>query len=144
MSYLLDTHVVSELTAERPDQAVVRWYTERDPAELRLSVLSVGELRFGVERLPAGAKRARLQRTLDDWIIEFDRQLVDFDLQAAETWGRLRRRAEAAGRFLPPMNAMLAATAQVHGLTLATRNIRDFEGWGGPTVDPWLPQPSGG
>ncbi len=144
MSYLLDTHVVSELTAERPDQAVVRWYTERDPAELRLSVLSVGELRFGVERLPAGAKRARLQRTLDDWIIEFDRQLVDFDLQAAEVWGRLRRRAEAAKRPMPPMDAMLAATAQAHGLTLVTRNTRAFEGWGGPTLNPWLPQPSVG
>ena len=141
MSYLLDTGVVSELTALQPSPEVVRWIGERDPADLRLSSVTVGELRFGVERLPPGAKRLRLQRILEDWIDELGSQLLPFGLAEAEAWGRLRRRAERNAGAVPLIDAMLAATAEVHGLTLVTRNLRGFEGWGGPVLDPWSPQP---
>lgn len=57
-------------------------------------------------------------------------------------WGALLRRAELAKRSMPTIDAILAATAEVHGLTLVTCNTRDFEGWGGPVLNPWLPQPS--
>ena len=137
MSLLLDTSVVSELTAARPETRVVDWLSDQDPAQLRLSVISIGELRYGVEKLPAGAKRLRLQRTLEDWVAAFDRRLLDFDLEVATTWGRMRQRAAKAKRALAPIDAMLAATAEVHGLTLVTRNTPNFEGWGGPLLNPW-------
>jgi predicted nucleic acid-binding protein len=139
---LLDTNVLSELTAARRDENVVSWFRGQDPGALRLSVVSVGELRFGVERLPLGAKRIKLQRTLDDWIIEFNRRILPFDLETALVWGKLLRQAGKKQRSLPRVDAMLAATAEVHGLTLVTRNVRDFEGWGGPVLNPWEPQPS--
>lgn len=140
MSYLLDTVVVSELTALQPNPEVVRWLREREPAELRLSSVTVGELRYGVERLPPGAKRLRLQRVLEGWIDEFGPQLLPFGLAEAEAWGRLRRRGGVGA--VPTIDAMLAATAEVHGLTLVTRKLETFKGWGGPVLDPWAPQPS--
>jgi predicted nucleic acid-binding protein len=141
VSYLLDTGVVSELTAVQPSAEVVRWFRDRDPSELRLSSVTVGELRHGVESLPPGAKRLRLQRVLEDWIDEFGSQLLPFGLAEAEVWGRLRRRAERSARPVASIPAMLAATAEVHGLTLVTRRPDDFEGWGGPVLNPWTPQP---
>lgn len=139
--YLLDTNVLSELTATRPDPGALQWVLDQDQAQLFVSVISLGELRFGVERLPVGSKRVKLQRTLDDWIIEFKKRVLDFDLNVAWTWGKLLRDAEVRRVTMPRVDAMLAATAEVHGLTLVTRNVRDFKGWGGSVFNPW-PQPS--
>ena len=142
MTYLLDTNVLSELTAGQPSEAVLGWVLTQSAGDLYVSVLSLGELRFGVERLPAGRKRAQLQKALDDWIIELNRRVLDFDLETALTWGKLLRDAERRRKTMPRIDAMLAATAELHGLTLVTRNVRDFEGWGGPVLNPWEPQPS--
>jgi predicted nucleic acid-binding protein len=139
--YLLDTNVLSELTAARPSEAVLGWVLNQDQAELYVSVISIGELRFGVERLPAGSKRVKLQRALDEWVIEFKRRILDFDLDTVWVWGKLLRDAETKRKTMPRVHAMLAATAELHGLVLVTRNTKDFEGWSGSLLNPWKPQP---
>jgi len=142
LTYLLDTMVASERAKREPDAAVMAWLLARSPSDLHISVVTLGELRYGVERLPASAKRRALTAYVDDLEISFEGRILAFEETAAPSWARVRRRAELRKRAMPTADAMLAATAEVHGLTLVTRNTRDFEGWGGPLLNPWPPQPS--
>jgi predicted nucleic acid-binding protein len=138
--FLIDTNVVSESTALRAEPSVVAWLAEND-ADLWISTITLGELRYGVERLPIGAKRLKMQHTLERLLRRFRSRILPLDDAAADAWGRLRRRAELAQRTMPLEDAMLAAIAEARDLTLVTRNIRHFEGWDGPVFNPW-PQPS--
>jgi predicted nucleic acid-binding protein len=136
VSYLVDTKVLSELRRRRPDGRVVEWFTRRPATTLYLSVLTVGELRKGIERLPAGSRR----QAMLDWLeVElpgfFAGRLLPIDVRVADRWGRL---LAAVGRPVPAVDSLLGATALAHGLTLVTRNVRDFR-WPGLTViDPWV------
>ena len=140
--FLLDTMVVSERAKAKAAPEVMAWSREQDSGSLYISVLTLGEMRYGVERLPAGGKRRTLAAYLTDVEEAFAGRLLAFDDSAAASWAKLRRRAEVRRRSMPTADAMLAATAEVHGLTLVTRNTKDFEGWGGPVLNPWEPQPS--
>jgi predicted nucleic acid-binding protein len=138
--FLLDTNVVSELAKAQPNMSVVRWLHEADEDSLFVSVITVAELRYGVQRLAPGARRERL----DGWIREqlterFEGRLLVVDEEIAETWGQLMAASEAQGRRMSVMGCFLAATAVVHRITLATRNVEDFSGFGGEVFDPWSP-----
>ncbi|MDO5102927.1 MAG: type II toxin-antitoxin system VapC family toxin [Lautropia sp.] len=135
MSYLIDTNVLSELRKRQPDANLVAWVQARTRESLYLSVLSLGEIRKGVE----GVADAAFRRTLTDWLeIELPRyflgRILDVDAPVADCWGCLQA---GAGRTLPVIDALLAATAVQHHLTLVTRNIKDFEGLGVALVNPW-------
>lgn len=135
MSYLLDTNVLSELRRKSPNAGVVEWFTQRPASTLYLSVLTLGELRKGIEGL-ADTKR---RMALTDWL-ETDLQsffagrILGIDAQVADRWGRL---VAAAGRPLPAIDSLLGATAAQHGLSLVTRNERDFAGLGLEVINPW-------
>ncbi len=138
MSFLLDTNVVSEWTKPRPNAGLVRWLAEVDENEVFLSVVTFAELRHGIERLPAGARRRRL----DEWLrselpLRFEARIVRVDGAIADEWGRLVARRDAQGRTIHAMDALIAATAQVHGLTLVTRNTADFELSVKSLLNPW-------
>lgn len=135
MSYLLDTNVISELRkGDRADAAVRSWFESIDDEEIFLSVLTIGEIRQGIERIrrrdPAAAA------SLDSWldrVVETHRErLVDIDRLIAEEWGRMN-----APDPLPVIDGLLAATAKVSGHTLATRNVSDVERTGVELVDPF-------
>lgn len=138
MSFLIDTNVVSEWVKPRPNPGVVRWLTEVDEDAVFMSVVSFGEIRRGIDRLPVGARRT----ALDAWLAlellpRFDGRILPVDLEVADSWGRLMAARDAAGRPLPTLDALLPATALVHGLTIVTRNVADF-GEGPPRLlDPW-------
>lgn len=136
MSYLLDTNVVSEVMRPKPDARVIRWLGETPAVALHLSVLSVGEIRSGVEGLADGPRKEKLrvwlEHDLPGW---FEERLLAVDAAVADRWGRL---VAAASRPLPAIDSLLAATAQTHGLRLATRNTKDFAGIQRlELVDPW-------
>ena len=138
MSFLLDTNVVSEWTKPQPNSGVVEWLSEVDEDEVFLSVVTFAELRHGIERLPAGARRRRL----DDWLrselpLRFEERIVGVDGAIADEWGRVVARREARGRPIQAMDALIAATAQVHGLTLVTRNTADFQTAVKSVLNPW-------
>lgn len=137
MTFLLDTNVLSERTSVRPHAGVIAWTTTQAFDNLHVSVVTLAELRYGVEKLPAGAKRRRLSAFVADVADGARGRLLPIDAEVALEWGRLRRRAEVSGRTMPSLDLWLAATAEVHQLTLVTRNTRDFEAWGGPVFDPW-------
>ncbi|PJK14122.1 VapC toxin family PIN domain ribonuclease [Lysobacteraceae bacterium NML07-0707] len=136
MSYLIDTNVLSELRKRQADANLVAWVQARPRESLYLSVLSLGEIRKGIE----GVADAAFRQTLTDWLeVELPKyflgRVLGVDAQVADRWGRLQARA---GRTLPVVDAMLAATALQHDLTLVTRNVKDFEGLGVTLINPWL------
>jgi predicted nucleic acid-binding protein len=138
VTFLLDTNAVSELAKPQPNAGVLRWLHETDEDRLFLSVITLAELRFGVQRLAPGARRNRL----DAWIREelagrFEGRILAVDEGVAEIWGQLLASSEARGRRMNLMDCFLAATAKVHKLTLVTRNREDFSGVGGEIFNPW-------
>lgn len=136
MTFLLDTNVVSEVRKRRADSAVKDWFNQQDPDRLFISVLTVGEIREGVERLRARdpVRAQALALWLDDLGLLYGDRILPVDQMVANEWGRLR-----ALRTLPVVDALIAATARVHGLTLVTRNERDFRGLNVPVLNPSVP-----
>lgn len=136
--FLLDTNVASELGKRSPDARVLAWFAGVADAQLRLSVLSVGEIRRGIERLPDDVGRQRLHRWLEERLLPWlGPQLLPVTLDVADCWGHLCARA---GRTLPAVDSLLAATALVHGLAVVTRNVADFQFPGVRCINPWAPQ----
>lgn len=134
MSWLLDTCVVSELGRKRPDRRVLRWMRDAQDDLQFLSVLTLGELRKGAAKAADPARREAIRRWIDEEIaVTFADAILPVDLAVAERWGSLCGEAERRGRPRPAIDALLAATALVHGLTLVTRNVSDVE-WTGVLV----------
>jgi toxin FitB len=138
MNFLLDTNVVSEWTKPRPDSGVVDWLSKIDEDSVFLSVVTFAELRHGIERLPVSKRR----KQLDEWLrgelpLRFEQRILQVDGAVADEWGRLVARHDALGRPIQAMDALIAATAQVHALTLVTRNSSDFEASVKSVVNPW-------
>ena len=131
----MDTNALSELRRRTPDANVAAWFARRPPTTLYLSVLTLGEIRKGVEGAPEPARR----QTLTDWLevdlpLFFTGRILGIDAAVADRWGRL---IAAAGRPLPAIDSLLAATALVHDLVLVTRNTRDFTGLPVQVFNPW-------
>ncbi|MGH8285118.1 MAG: type II toxin-antitoxin system VapC family toxin [Steroidobacteraceae bacterium] len=137
MSFLLDTNVVSEWTRPRPNAGVIAWLAEADEDSVFLSVVTLAELRSGIERL-AGARRRRLDAWLRDELpLRFGGRILPIDEAVADEWGRVVVRSEVLGRPISAMDGMIAATAQVHALTLVTRNVSDFSSVLKSVENPW-------
>jgi toxin FitB len=138
VSFLLDTNVVSEWTKPRPNPGLIKWLGQVEEDEVFLSVITFAELRHGIERLPTGQRR----RQLDEWLRSelprrFEGRIALVDGAVADEWGRLVARRAARGRPMQAMDGLIAATAQVHGLTLVTRNAADFESSVKSVLNPW-------
>jgi hypothetical protein len=138
MSLLLDTNVLSEGMKPQPNAGVLTWLTTVDEDRVYISVVTLTELRYGIERLAAGARRKRLE----DWLqrelpLRFDGRILPVDETVADASGRVIARSEAAGRPIEAIDAFLAATAEVHRLTLVTRNQSDFQAVLKTTLNPW-------
>ena len=138
MSFLLDTVVVSELVRKSPSTAVLKWIDGQDEASLYLSVLTIGELEKAIARLPASVRRNRLLSWVRRDLVErFGGRLLPIDMRTAARWGSVTGESEKRGRPLPVIDCLIAATALVHGLSVATRNVGDFERCGAACVNPW-------
>lgn len=140
MSYLLDTCLVSEFTRKRADEGVARWLATEDEAAMYLSVATIGELEKGLTRLKDAGRRKRLRAFIEVEIIDrFRGRILVADEQVWRRWGSLCGASERTGKGpLPVLDALIAATAQVHALTVVTRNERDFARCDVPTINPWV------
>jgi predicted nucleic acid-binding protein len=137
VSFLLDTNVVSEWIKPRPNAGVMQWTDSTDEDRIFLSVISLVELRYGIDRMASG----RRQRRLEEWLLHelphrFEGRILPVDASVADACGSIARRSELLGRSIEAMDALLAATADVHQLTLVTRNISDFVVLKG-VLNPW-------
>jgi len=138
VSFLLDTNVVSEWVKSRPDRSVVAWLAAVDEDQVFISVVTLAELRYGIERMTARSRRNRLAQWLQDELPpRFDGRILSIDHIVAGVWGKVVARSEAAGRPIGAMDAFIAATAEAHGLILVTRNVSDFEASIKAIINPW-------
>jgi len=135
LSYLLDTSVISELRkGKRADASVKAWFEGLEDGEIHLSVLTIGEIRRGIENVRRRDPDSAI--ALDSWLARLGEvhrdRILPIDRAIAEEWGRMN-----VPDPLPVIDGLLAATAKVSGLTFATRNIADVEGTGVELVDPF-------
>ncbi len=134
MTYLLDTNVVSETRRRRRSPAVVAWLESVRRADVFISVLVFGEVRHGIERLRARdpAQAAGLETWLATLEERYGKRAIPVDRDVAEAWGSMD-----PARRPPIIDGLMAATAQVHGLVLVTRNVTDVARTGVPFLNPW-------
>jgi hypothetical protein len=134
MKYLLDTCVLSEIINPAPSPEVGSWVKARDADDLFTSAVVAGELRYGIERLTSGRKRVLLEEWFEATVAAgLAGRILPLDYHVALSWGALRAKYPNA----KIADAQIAATALVHGLTLATRNVRDFAFDGLAVFNPW-------
>ncbi len=138
MTFLLDTNAVSEWVKPQPNPGLIAWTEGVVEDRVFISAVTLAELRYGIERLPAGAKRKRL----DEWLREelplrFEDRIIPVDGAVADACGKVIARCESLGRPIEAMDAFIAATAEVHDLTLVTHNVSDFKTSLKSVLDPW-------
>lgn len=135
MSYLLDTNVISEVRRKAPDPSVIEWFSKRPASTLYLSVLTLGELRKGIESVKDLDRRLALTDWLEtDLSAFFKGRILPIDVKVADRWGKL---LTTAVRPLPAIDSLLGATAAHYGLNIVTRNSQDFENLGLSIINPW-------
>jgi toxin FitB len=132
--YLVDANVLCEPTKQDPDPKVVAWLRANE-RELAVDPVILGEIRFGILLLPRGKRRQRLERWFDEGIARI--QCLPWDASLGLRWAELLADLRTAGRAMPVKDSFIAATALAHGLTIVTRNRRDFAAANVPVVDPF-------
>lgn len=138
---LLDTCLISEVAKPAPDPTVLAWFEQVNDDALRLSVLTLGEIKKGADLLDPGPRKARVDAWLNKLCASFADRILPVDEAVALRWGAISAASRRTGRPRPPIDCLLAATALHHQLALATRNVTDFEGTGVVLINPWLPAP---
>ena len=134
---VLDTNVASELIRPGRAAGVGRWMREQDPTTRFITSITVAEVEYGARRLPAGRRRDALRVGIAELFAAFSEQIVDFDLASGNAYANVRVERESRGRPISVLDAQIAAICRVHGATLVTRNVKDFEGLGLALVNPW-------
>lgn len=138
MSLLLDTNVLSEILRSVPDPKVLAWFSAQREDQLFVSAVTQAEMLLGARLLPEGRRRQRLEEALRGLFdTDFDARMLPFDRDAVGHYVDIVASRRRAGRPISQFDAQIAAIARCRGLSLATRNVRDFEGCGLRVADPW-------
>jgi len=138
LNYLLDTNVISEPLKLRPDSSVLGWLATADEDCLFLSVITIAEIRKGIEEIGAGRRRDSLTAWLyDELAVRFEDRILDVNLAIASVWGKIMARSEELGTNLGAIDGFFAATAEAYDLTFVTRNTKDFAKLGLMLLNPW-------
>jgi toxin FitB len=138
MKYLLDTNVVSELVAKQRNQKVIDWLDSLDPDTIYISVITLGEIRKGIEKTPSPQRKAELATWLNtDLLIRFDGKIAEVTTDVILRWGELVARLEQEGQPLPALDSLIAAIALEGSYHIVTRNEDDFANTGVVVINPW-------
>ncbi len=138
MKALLDTCVISELITKQPNPKVVEFVDSLDPEDVYLSVITIGEIVKGIEKLPKSRRKTDLQAWLrDDLLVRFEGNILALDTDILIEWGALTVRLESAGKTMPAIDSLIAATTLAKKMTLVTRNISDFKAADVEIMNPW-------
>ncbi len=138
MKYLLDTCIISELIKKTPSKNLIRWFSEKDETQLFISVLTIGEIHKGIEKLPTGKKKNILYQWVDHDLKErFNNRILDFDLKSATVWGKIQAHSEMQGKSMPVIDGQIAATGIRYDLIVVTRNLKDIKVSGATLLNPW-------
>jgi predicted nucleic acid-binding protein len=137
MNYLLDTCVLSEFTRRQPDERVIEWLNSIDEEKLFISVITVGEIQRGIERLPDSHRKTELVWMNNGLLIRFAERMVSIDAPTMFMCGSLTARLETAGKPMGVMDSLIVASALENNLIVATRNVADFQPAGVQIINPW-------
>jgi toxin FitB len=138
MKYMLDTCVISELVTKKPNPKVVEWIDSLDADDIYLSVITIGEIIKGIEKLPKSKRKQELHNWLNqDLLSRFQGKIMALDTDVIMEWGALTARLEIAGQKMPAIDSLIAATVLANAMTLVTRNVSDFEPAEIKIVNPW-------
>jgi len=138
MRYLLDTCVISELVSKQPNPAVIDWIDSIDDDYIYLSVITIGEIKKGIEKLPNSARKEQLAEWLEeDLLSRFQGRILGVDNSVMLTWGILTAKLEQQGTPMPAIDSLIAAIALHGNLTLVTRNLQDFKQSKVSILNPW-------
>jgi len=137
LKYLLDTCVISELVKPSPNPMVLDWLNDIPSERLFLSVITIGEIRKGLIKLPDSKRKDRLTEWLNSLLEDYQDRIYTIDLTVAENWGVMQGKAEKSGMPMSSMDSLIAAIAYTHNLVLVTRNIIDFKATNLPINNPW-------
>lgn len=136
--FLLDTNLISEITRPVPEPKVIQWLRTVDEQLLHISVLTIGEIRQGIVLQPSARRRVELEAFLDSNVrFRFGNRIIPISSGIADRWGKLTAKCRSLGSPLPPIDGLLAATAQHHDLVFATRNTRHVLTTGVAVFNPW-------
>ncbi|HEV8172183.1 MAG TPA: type II toxin-antitoxin system VapC family toxin [Actinoplanes sp.] len=138
---VLDTNVVSELMRAEPALAVLTWLQQNSGDGMYTTTVTVAEIRYGIARLPEGQRRESLHQAASEIFAAFPRQVLPFDLAAANAYADVVTVRESLGNPIDGFDAQIAAICRSHAATLATRNTKDFTNTGISVVDPWQESP---
>lgn len=138
MSYLIDTCCISELAKSNPNKKVTQWFTDHNELDLYLSVITFGELRKGIEKLPSSKRKRKLNHWInEDLLHRFKNRALNITLTEVNEWGKILAKAEKMGTPLPAIDALIAATALVYDFAVVTRNTKDMKASGVELINPW-------
>ena len=137
-SYLVDTNVWSETLKKEPDTQVISWMRQHEPS-LYISTVTIGELKYGIDRLADGKRKRAFQSWLSILTARMKGRVLNYNTSVATVWGQLLAKTEREGIRLPSLDSQIAATALRHSLVIATRNERDFKHSGVKTENPFAP-----
>lgn len=129
MNYILDTNVISEAISKLPNERVMNWMRSIDSQKLYLSVVTIGEIKKGIEKLSESRRKEDIKSWFENNLFtQFDGRILEIDIPTIILWGELVGKLEQRGRKLPAFDSLIAATAKYHNYTLVTRNEKDFVG----------------
>lgn len=139
MSYLLDTNIISELISKTPNKRVTDFILSLNEESLYLSVITIGEIKAGIEKLNDGQKKEKLLRWLEnDLLVRFYNRIIDIDVEIMLQWGITNTQLKKIGKPLPVMDSIIGSTAQAKNLILLTRNEKDFKNLDIKIINPFI------
>jgi tRNA(fMet)-specific endonuclease VapC len=138
MNYVLDTNVISELISKQSNKEVVEWLDRLDPNTIYLSVITIGEIRKGIEKLPPSKRRDAVREWLGaDLLLRFQGRILEITAEVMLVWGELAGRLENEGRPITAIDSLIGAIALQRNYCLVTRNEHDFQHTGVTIINPW-------
>lgn len=138
MRYLLDTNIISEFISKTPNQNVINYILPLDENDLYLSVITIGEIKTGIEKLEYGSKKEKLLHWLEnDLLNRFEDRIVDIDTSIMLQWGVINNKLKKLGKPLPIIDSLIGATSEIKDFILITRNEKDFQNLNIKIVNPF-------